>query len=131
MVDLLVGRFLVQAHEEVRRAEVAVVLGDLELEDQVVAKGVPGELGDEAMVLVERRGRSGSGSGRGSKRALSSSKRSLTAAPSYGRKPSRNASIMISRRATLASIASALARASSAAVAVRAQHHPARLRGPA
>ena len=44
---------LVEVDEHVRRAEVAVVLRDLVLEDQVVAEGVPGELRDEAVVLVE------------------------------------------------------------------------------
>jgi hypothetical protein len=34
------------------RSQIAVILGDLVLEHQVVAEGVPGELGDEAMILV-------------------------------------------------------------------------------
>src|SRR5262245_25435786 len=40
-------------HEHVRHTEVPVVLRDLELEDHLVAKRVPGELGDEAVVLVQ------------------------------------------------------------------------------
>ena len=46
---------LVERDEDVRRAEIAVVLRDLELEDQVVAEGVPGQLGDEPVILVEVR----------------------------------------------------------------------------
>ena len=38
---------------EVRPAQVAVELGDLELEDQVVAERLPGQLADEPVVLVE------------------------------------------------------------------------------
>ena len=44
---------LVERHEGVRRAHVAVVLRDLVLEDQVVAEGVPGELAAEPVVLVQ------------------------------------------------------------------------------
>jgi hypothetical protein len=33
-------------------AEVALVLGDLVLQDQVVAEGVPGQLGDQPVVLM-------------------------------------------------------------------------------
>ena len=43
---------LVEGDEDVRRAEVAVVLRDLVLEDQVVTPRVPRELGHQAMVLV-------------------------------------------------------------------------------
>jgi hypothetical protein len=38
--------------EEVRLAEVAFVLGHLVLEDQVAAPGLPGELGEQAVILV-------------------------------------------------------------------------------
>ena len=44
---------VVEVDEEVRRAQVAVVLRDLVLEDQMVAKRVPGQLRDEAMILVQ------------------------------------------------------------------------------
>src|SRR6266511_1842214 len=46
------GGGLVQGDEQHGSAEVALVLGDLVLEDQVVAEGVPGQLGDQAVVLV-------------------------------------------------------------------------------
>ena len=51
-LDLARHELLAQRHEDVRRAEVAVVLRDLVLEDQVVAEGVPGQLGDEPVVLM-------------------------------------------------------------------------------
>src|SRR5262249_60651339 len=38
---------------EIGRPEVAVVLGDLVLEDEVVAEGVPGQLTGQAVVLME------------------------------------------------------------------------------
>ena len=39
--------------EDVRRPDVPVVLRDLVLEDHVVAKGVPGELAREPVILME------------------------------------------------------------------------------
>jgi len=39
-------------HEEVRRAVIAVVFRDLVLEHDVIAKGVPREIGEHAMVLM-------------------------------------------------------------------------------
>ena len=51
-LDLAPRDRLLEVDEDVGRAEVAVVLGDLVLEDQVVAEGVPGQLGDEPVVLV-------------------------------------------------------------------------------
>ena len=44
---------LVEWDENVGRAEIAVVLGDLVLEDQVVAKRVPCELAGEPVILME------------------------------------------------------------------------------
>src|SRR5687768_16496335 len=41
-----------ERHVEVRLPEVALVLRDLVLKDQVVAPGLPGDLGGDAMVLV-------------------------------------------------------------------------------
>src|SRR5690349_17338374 len=52
-VDLALDQRFVQRHEDVRRAQVAIVLRDLVLEDPMIAKRVPGELGDRAMVLVQ------------------------------------------------------------------------------
>ena len=46
-------RRLVERDEEVGRAEVAVVLRDLVLEDEVVAERVPGELAGQPVVLVQ------------------------------------------------------------------------------
>ena len=51
--DLLARQLLGDGDEDVRRTEVAVVLRDLVLEDQVVAERVPRELADEAVILVE------------------------------------------------------------------------------
>ena len=53
MGDLAVDGRVVEVDEDVRPAEVAVVLRDLVLEDQVVPPRVPGELADEPVVLVE------------------------------------------------------------------------------
>src|SRR5262245_35456801 len=50
---LLVRGGGVERNEEVRRAEVRVVLRDLVLEDEMVAEGVPGQLPDRAVVLVQ------------------------------------------------------------------------------
>src|SRR5581483_8310597 len=52
MRDLPLAERRVQRHEEVRRPEVALVLRDLVLEDRVIAEGLPGELRDQAVVLV-------------------------------------------------------------------------------
>jgi len=51
-VDLLVTGRLIEGDEGVRLAEITVVFGNLVLEDQVVTKRVPGELGDDAMILM-------------------------------------------------------------------------------
>ena len=42
-----------QRHEHVRHAEVAVELGNFVFEDQVIAERVPGQLVDDAVVLVQ------------------------------------------------------------------------------
>ena len=44
VVDLLLGGVFTQRHEEVGCPKVAVVLGNLVLEYQVISKGVPGKL---------------------------------------------------------------------------------------
>ena len=49
----LLDDVLLQGHEDVRHTEVAVVLGDLVLENEVVAKRVPRELAREPMVLMK------------------------------------------------------------------------------
>src|SRR5205085_1498291 len=51
--DPALGDRVVGVHEEVRRAEVAVVLRHLVLEDQVVSERVPRQLAQEAVVLVQ------------------------------------------------------------------------------
>ena len=51
--ELLLDERLVERDEDVRTAEIAVVLRDLVLEDQVVAERVPRELAGEPVVLVE------------------------------------------------------------------------------
>ena len=43
---------LLQRKEEVGLAQIAVVLGDLVLQDQVVSERVPGQVGDQAVVLM-------------------------------------------------------------------------------
>src|SRR5262249_36477447 len=52
-LHLLPGDGLGEVDEEIRRSQVPLVLGDLVLEDQVVAERVPGELGHQPVVLVE------------------------------------------------------------------------------
>ena len=52
-LDLPVHVRRVQRHERVRRAEIAVPLRDLVLENRVVPKSVPGELADQSVVLVQ------------------------------------------------------------------------------
>lgn len=41
-----------EGHEEIGMAEIAVVLGDLIFENEMIAEGVPGQLGQHPMVLV-------------------------------------------------------------------------------
>ncbi len=53
MIDFLAGAVFRQRHEKVRRAEVAFVFRNFVFQNRVIAEGVPGELGDEAMVLME------------------------------------------------------------------------------
>src|SRR5215467_5757917 len=48
---LVMGRL--ERDEQIRRAEVAVVLRDLLFQDEMTAEGVPGELADQPVVLVE------------------------------------------------------------------------------
>ena len=42
-----------QRHEEIRRAEIAIVLRNFELQNQMVAKRVPGQLRDEGVILMQ------------------------------------------------------------------------------
>src|SRR5262245_30608245 len=51
--DLLDDRLLVQRDEDVRSTQVAIVLRDLVLEDEMVAKRVPRQLGRQPMILME------------------------------------------------------------------------------
>ena len=51
--QLVVSDFVAQGHEDVGRPHIAVILGDLVLEDEMVAERVPCELAGKAMVLVE------------------------------------------------------------------------------
>ena len=51
-VDLAIESRRREGGEEVGRSEIAVVLRDLVLQDEVVAPGVPGQLGDEPVILV-------------------------------------------------------------------------------
>jgi hypothetical protein len=51
-LDLALAALGLQGHEQVGLAEVALVLGDLVLQDQVAAEGVPGQLGHQPVVLV-------------------------------------------------------------------------------
>src|SRR4029434_6486030 len=44
---------VVERYEDIRRPEVAVVLGDLVFENELVSEGVPRELGDQPVVLME------------------------------------------------------------------------------
>src|SRR5262249_55329259 len=51
--DLLLTGRLVEMHEDIRGAQVAVVLQNLVLEDHLVTKGVPRHLRHEPMILVK------------------------------------------------------------------------------
>src|SRR5438093_1922182 len=51
--DLLLAGRLVELNEEIGVADVAVVLHDFVLEDQVIPVRIPRQLGHQAMVLVE------------------------------------------------------------------------------
>ena len=112
-------------HEDVRAAEVAVVLRDLVLEDQVVAERVPGQLADEPVVLVEVVPRVREDEVRATRGAFSSSKTSFTSPPTYGRNPSRKSWThdLASRRRRRGTRPRS-ARASSRALAGRAEHDP-------
>src|SRR5271154_2019662 len=50
---LALAQGIVQFHEEIWRAEVAVVLWYLVLQDQMVAPCVPGQFADQTMILME------------------------------------------------------------------------------
>src|SRR5450432_3466497 len=52
-LHLLLRRGSRKWNKEVGLAQIAFVLGDLVLGDEMIAKGVPGELGDHPMVLVQ------------------------------------------------------------------------------
>ena len=53
VLDLAVASFAVERHEEIRRTEVAVILGYFKFEDEVIAPGVPGQLVDNAVILMQ------------------------------------------------------------------------------
>ena len=55
VLDLAFRYPSLEVNEDVRRAEVAVVLRDLVLEDQVVAERVPRQLRSQAVVLMQIR----------------------------------------------------------------------------
>ena len=50
--DLLSARSHIEGHEAVGRAKIAIELGDLVLENQMIAEGVPGEIRQRAVVLM-------------------------------------------------------------------------------
>src|SRR5262245_21672728 len=52
-LDLTPAQPLVERDEEVRNTEIAVVLGYLVLQNEVISERVPGQLRDQAVVLVE------------------------------------------------------------------------------
>ena len=52
-VDLARGQLLAERHVQVRLTEITVILRDLVLEDQMIAKGVPCQLGDQPVILVQ------------------------------------------------------------------------------
>ncbi len=52
-VDLRGAGFFGQRHEDVGVAEISLVLGDVVLEDQMIAEGIPRKLTDRAVVLVQ------------------------------------------------------------------------------
>src|SRR5664280_103336 len=52
-VDLLAGHIGWQADKEVGRDEVALVLGNLVLPDEVVTESLPGDLSQQSVILME------------------------------------------------------------------------------
>src|SRR2546427_2672478 len=52
-VDSAAAEGLLKRHEDVRCPEIAVVLRDFVLEDEVIPEGVPRQLRDQSMILVE------------------------------------------------------------------------------
>jgi len=59
ILNFLAAHQLVQVHEKVGLAQVAIVFWDLVFQNQFAPEGVPCEIGDEAMVLTA--GRRGNG----------------------------------------------------------------------
>ena len=53
ILDLPLTTFIIKRDKNVRPSEVTIIFGDLVFEDKMVAEGVPGQLGNEAMILVE------------------------------------------------------------------------------
>ncbi len=53
VIDFLAGDVFRQWHEKVWRAEVAFVFRYFVFQNRVIAEGVPSELGDQAMILME------------------------------------------------------------------------------
>jgi len=53
LLNLSLGGCFIQADEKVGRTQVTIVLRDLILQNEMVSERVPGELGDQAMILVQ------------------------------------------------------------------------------
>jgi len=52
MINFARAHRFVERHEKIRLAEIAIVFGDFVFQNQMIAERVPGQLGDQAMVLV-------------------------------------------------------------------------------
>src|SRR6266446_130622 len=53
ILDLTVANLAIERHEEIGRTEVAVVLRDFIFEDKMIPPSVPGQLVDDAVILVQ------------------------------------------------------------------------------
>jgi hypothetical protein len=53
MVNLCFAKCFIQAHEEIGRSEIAVILGNFVLEDQMIAESIPRKFRYQAMVLMQ------------------------------------------------------------------------------
>src|SRR5262249_32726584 len=52
VLDFLINQVALQANKHVRRAEIAIVFGNLVFQDQVIAERIPGQFGNQPMILV-------------------------------------------------------------------------------
>ena len=112
----------IERHEAVGRAEIAIELRDLVLEDQMIAERVPGEIGQHPVVLmaivaIVRQHQVG-------RRPLQRFENALMAAPSYGKWPSRNCLMMTRVRLAPFRKAAAPRRASRSRSARCREHDP-------